>query len=209
MSSSDDSSDDDAATTLDQAAVDELREAGNASFTAKDTAEAGPVLVQGRGDAQGRWKTGRQLPRTSPPTQLEHGACCCGAPRRGIRGRGPELVEGPPGTVGRRLQKKNLFETSSSLAMGERPERAIASPRARRAAPRKTSTRVDTCRRPRDRQLCTCEACNGCALLSPTLVQHLRERGRRSRPIRRAPCSLRRLAIQSAAHLGLPGGLRQ
>ena len=40
MSSSDDSSDDDAATTLDQAAVDELREAGNASFKAKDTVEA-------------------------------------------------------------------------------------------------------------------------------------------------------------------------
>ena len=40
MSSSDDSSDDDAATALDQAAVDELREAGNASFKAKDTVEA-------------------------------------------------------------------------------------------------------------------------------------------------------------------------
>ena len=40
MSSSDDSSDDDATTTLDQAAVDELREAGNASFKAKDTVEA-------------------------------------------------------------------------------------------------------------------------------------------------------------------------
>ena len=67
MSSSDDSSDDDAATVLDQARRRAAR-GGQRVIQSEGYRRSGPVLVQSRGDAQGRRETGRQASvESSPP----------------------------------------------------------------------------------------------------------------------------------------------
>jgi len=162
MSSSDDSSDDDAATALDQAAVDELREAGNASFKAKDTVEAARSWSKAAAMLKAAGKPDAKLLSNIAAAHLAGDKFVAAAHHAA------ESVDADPEWWkghwyrGQALQKM-VRNKPPSLAMGERLEQAIASLKACRAAPSLPENKykeVDIAlKAAKDYQLRTCEAC--------------------------------------------------
>lgn len=160
MSSSDDSSDDDA--TLDQAAVDELREQGNAAFKAKDPAAAAKAWSQAAALLKAAGKPDAKLQSNIAAAHLagdkfvaaaHHAAESVDADTDWWKGHWYR---------GQALQKM-VRNKPPSLAMGERLEQAIASLKACRAAPSLPENKqreVDVAlKATKDYQLSQCAAC--------------------------------------------------